>query len=282
MKIKKAIVTSYKKATYTHHQVPSNLIERMLFGAPFLDYCAYRFSRTADAMLKDGNPIFDAIRVLENGQMRIKHGQPVGEFTKKFIKLHNSKFSEKFKKINLKKEKSINFRLVLKDNAARWKRRAKRKRQEELERCEQRKRPRVSPTERILQLPSSVQPRVPSTPAIRSPPSVPPTLLLPVPPSVRPSTPANDSTPKKSTTATVQSLRERLGKIKAREEKRKERTAQRQIGTAYRQAHVHRVHNGMETRYRRRARLLESGVDEEQLVESRQQAAADVGRGQVS
>ena len=114
----KQIVTNFKKAAYLHPQIPTVMIEKFLYGMPFVDYCRFRFMKLAKKMEYDGNSLFeDMYEEGRNNRYRPKRACPVGTFSKKYIELMNSFDFEHFAKIHHDSKKQF-FSQILKEDAA--------------------------------------------------------------------------------------------------------------------------------------------------------------------
>ena len=99
----------------------------------------------------------------------MKHGQPVGNFIKKYIHLFNEKKFENSSKNESKSIKKSNFRHILKQNGILWRRTSKRRQEKVLQRRS--KQPRTVPRTPLLQPPPPLRVLAPWRPP-RRPPSI--------------------------------------------------------------------------------------------------------------
>ena len=114
----KQIVTNFKKAAYLHPQIPTVLIEKFLYGMPFIDYCRLRFMKMAIKMELDGNSLFNEMyEIGRNGNFKPKRACPVGTFSKKFIDLKNNFDFDQTLKIHQNSDKKYFFSQILKEDA---------------------------------------------------------------------------------------------------------------------------------------------------------------------
>ena len=72
-------------------QLPTELVEKYLYGMPFHDYCSLRFLKVSHAMIADGNSLFDNMFMIgRNKKLKPARATPIGKFSKKFIETSNN------------------------------------------------------------------------------------------------------------------------------------------------------------------------------------------------